>query len=63
MALPIHTSPGLTGESAELFVKEAECRPVTLGKLTKREEELLERVKRSSIEFKEKIFRERGIRL
>lgn len=55
MAIAIHTSPELTGRSAELFVKEAESRNTTRQPLTKQEECLLNKIVNKGRAFRKKL--------
>ena len=53
MAIAIHTSPELSGRTAELFVQEAENRPVTRKPLTQQEEDLLQCIVKKGRAFRE----------
>lgn len=63
MAIEIHFAPTLTGETAERFVYEAEHRPVTMGQLSREEEEMIDRAEAKARAFKEKYYQEHGVRL
>lgn len=60
MAIAIHTSPELTGRTAELFIQEAESRPVTRKPLSKQEEDLLQRIVNKGREFRETLLKKHG---
>lgn len=57
MAMPINSSPILTGESARAFIEEAERnRQLPTPRLTEEEEEQLREFERKSREFFQRIF-------
>lgn len=63
MAIAIHTSPELTGSSAERFVWEAENRKASRGPLTNEEKLKLEKVLQRSRELKYSIEKKYGIQI
>lgn len=57
MAIAIHTSPELTGRTAELFVQEAENRVSTRKPLTQQEEKLLQTILSKGKTFREMLLK------
>lgn len=60
MAIAIHTSPELTGRTAELFVQEAENRPTTRIPLTQEQKDMLRMVEEKGRALREKILGRNG---
>lgn len=60
MAIAIHTSPELTGRTAELFVEEAENRPTTRIPLTTEQKRMLRMVEEKGRVLREKILGHNG---
>ena len=55
MAIAIHTSPELSGRTAELFIEETENRPTTRIPLTREQKNMLRMVEENGRALREKI--------